>query len=188
MYEEYIELIKNTLSDYRFNHSMCVANRAKELAIKHGADENKAYLAGILHDVTKEMPNEEQIALIEKYDRKLTYVEKGNHRVFHQMSGAVYVKYVLGIDDEEIVNGIRYHTTGRENMTLFEMLIYLADFTSEDRNYPDVDIMRKKTDENLYSAMLYSLTYTIKSVVSENRFLHPDTLNCYDYILEKMKG
>ena len=134
------------------------------------------------------MPDTEQIKLIEKYDRPLTYIEKGNHRVLHQMSGAVYVKHILGIDDEEIVSGIRYHTTGRENMTLFEMLIYLADFTSEDRHYPDVDIMRKKTDENLYSAMLYSLTYIIKSVVEENRFLHPDTLSCYNCILEKMEG
>ena len=188
MYEKYVELIKNTLSEYRFNHSMCVAKRAKELALKYGADGDKAYLAGILHDVTKEMLYEEQRALIEKYEHKLTYVEKGNHRVLHQMSGAVYVKHILGIDDEEIISGIRYHTTGRENMTLFEMLIYLADFTSEDRNYPDVDIMRKKTDENLYSAMLYSLTYTIRSVAEENRFLHPDTLGCYNYILEKMKG
>lgn len=188
MYENYVELIKSTLSDYRFHHSMCVAERARELAKKHGVDENKAYLAGILHDITKEMDNAEQIALIEKYDHALTNTEKGNHRVFHQMSGAVYVKNVLGIDDEEIIGGIRYHTTGRENMTLFEMIIYLADFTSEDRNYPDVDIMRKKTDENLYSAMLYSLKYTIKSVTQEERFLHPDTLNCYNYILNKLKG
>ncbi len=188
MYENYVELIKNTLSDYRFNHSMCVAKRAKELAKKHGADENKAYLAGILHDITKEMSVEKQSELIEKYDRQLTYVEKGNPRVLHQMSGAVYAEHILGITDKEIINGIRYHTTGRENMTLFEMLIYLADFTSEDRSYPDVDIMREKTEENLYSAMLYSLSYTIKSVAEENRFLHPDTLNCYNYILEKMKG
>ena len=187
MYENYIELIKNTLSEYRFHHSMCVAERARELAKKHGVDENKAYLAGILHDVTKEMPNDEQIALIEKYDRKLTYVEKGNHRVFHQISGAVYVKHILEIDDVEVINSIRYHTTGREGMTLFEMIIYLADFTSEDRSYPDVDVMRRKTDEDLYSAMMYSLKYTIKSVVEDNRFLHPDTLSCYNYILNKRK-
>lgn len=188
MYEKYVKLIEGSLSPYRFNHSMCVAKRAKELAKKHGLDENKAYLAGILHDVTKEMQNEEQIALIEKYDRPLTYVEKGNHRVFHQMSGAVYVKEILKIDDEEIINGIRYHTTGRENMSLFEIIIYLADFTSDDRNYPDVDIMRKKTDENLYSAMLYSLKYTIKSVVGENRLLHPDTLSCYNSIVNKLQN
>ncbi len=78
MYENYVELIKNTLSEYRYNHSICVADRARELAKKHGADENKAYLAGILHDITKEMPDTEQIKLIEKYDRPLTYIEKGN--------------------------------------------------------------------------------------------------------------
>ena len=187
-FEKYEALIKERLSEYRFNHSMCVAKRARELAEKCGENPDKAYLAGVLHDITKELPPNEQISLIEEYDRKLTYVEKGNTRVLHQMSGAVYVKNILGIDDEDIVNGIRFHTTGRENMSRFEMLIYLADFTSEDRDYPDVDIMRKKTDEDFYSAMLYSLSYTIISVTKENRFLHPDTLNCYNYILEKMKG
>ena len=186
MYENYIELIKNNLSEYRFHHSMCVAEKAKELAKKYGVDENKAYLAGILHDITKELPNEEQIRLIEDNGHKLTYVERGNHRVFHQMSGAAYVKNVLGIDDEEIINGIRYHTTGHEGMTVFEMVIYLADFTSEDRHYPDVDIMREKTEKSLYEGMLYSLKYTIKSVVSEERLLHPDTLSCYNYIVSKL--
>ena len=188
MYEKYVDIIKNRLSEYRFHHSMCVAKRAKNLAKKYGADENKAYLAGILHDITKEMPNDEQIKLIEDSGHKLTYVELGNPHVFHQISGAAYVKNVLKIDAEDIISGIRYHTTGHENMTLFEMIIYLADFTSEDRNYPDVDIMRKKTDENLYSAMIYSLKYTIKSVVEDDKLLHPDTLACYNYIINKMKG
>lgn len=186
MYEKYVTLIQERLSDYRFHHSMCVADKARELALQHGLDGDKAYLAGILHDITKEMPNEEQIALIEQYDHPLSYVECGNHRVLHQMSGAAYVKHVLGIKDTDIVGGIRYHTTGRENMTLFEMIIYLADFTSEDRNYPDVEIMRDKTEKNVYEAMRYSLAYTIRSVVSENRFLHPDTLSCYNWILQQL--
>ena len=186
-FEKYEALIKKTLSPYRCHHSMCVAKRARELALKNGLDENKAYLAGILHDITKEMPNEEQIALIEKYDRKLSYVELGNHRVFHQMSGALYVRHILRIEDEEIIGGIRYHTTGRENMSDFEMLIYLADFTSEDRDYPDVEIMREKTDRDFLEGMLYSLKYTIKTVVKQERLLHPDTLNCYNWIVNKMK-
>ena len=73
-------------------------------------------------------------------------------------------------------------------MTLFEMIIYLADFTSEDRNYPDVDIMRRKTENNVWDGMLYSLKHTITSVVAEDRLLHPDTLACYNDILCKMKG
>ena len=187
MFEEYTSLIKEKLSEYRFHHSMCVAEKARELALQHGLDGDKAYLAGILHDITKEMPNEEQVALIEQYDRPLTYAERGNHRVFHQMSGAVYVRNILGIDDEEIIGGIRWHTTGHENMTLFEIIIYLADFTSADRQYPDVEVMRAKTEENVYEAMLYSLSYTIRSVVSENRFLHPDTLSCYNWVLNRLK-
>ncbi len=186
MYEKYVTLIQERLSDYRFHHSMCVADKARELALHHGLDGDKAYLAGILHDITKEMPNEEQIALIERYDHPLSYVERGNHRVFHQMSGAVYVRHILGIEDEEIIGGIRYHTTGRENMTLFEIIIYLADFTSADRNYPDVEIMRAKTAEDLYEAMRYSLSYTIRSVVGDNRFLHPDTLSCYNWVLDQI--
>ncbi|MBQ7739709.1 MAG: bis(5'-nucleosyl)-tetraphosphatase (symmetrical) YqeK [Eubacterium sp.] len=183
MYEEYIKLIKENLSEYRFHHSMCVAERARELAKKHGADENKAYLAGILHDITKEMPIDEQAKLIEENGHTLTETEKSNTRVYHQMSGAAYIKNVLGITDEEIIGSVRYHSTGHENMTLFELIIYLADFTSEDRSYPDVDIMRKKTDENLYDAMLYSLSYTIQSVAKEYRTLHPDTVLCYNWVL-----
>ncbi len=186
--EEYIKLIKETLSPYRFNHSICVAKRAKELAEKHGIDEEKAYVAGILHDITKEMPNDEQIKLIEENGHKLAYYEAGNHRIFHQMSGEAYVKNVLKIADKDILSGIRYHTTGRENMTLFEMIIYLADFTSADRNYPDVDIMREKTDKNLLDGMLYSLQYTIKDVVSKGRILHPDTLSCYNWTIKELSG
>ncbi|MBR2099793.1 MAG: bis(5'-nucleosyl)-tetraphosphatase (symmetrical) YqeK [Eubacterium sp.] len=184
--EEYIKLIKKTLSAYRFHHSMCVAEKARELARKYGIDEEKAYVAGILHDITKEMPNDEQIRLIEENGYKLSDFEKSNHRVFHQMSGAAYVKNVLGIEDEDIISGIRYHTTGRADMTLFEMLIYLADFTSADRSYPDVDIMRRKTDENLLEGMLYSLKYTICDVVSHERTLHPDTIKCYNFVVSKL--
>lgn len=183
--EKYESLVKNTLSEYRYYHSMCVAKKAKELALKHGLDEEKAYLAGILHDITKEMPKKEQISLIEKYDRPLTCVERGNHRVLHQLSGAVYIEHILKINDKDIISGVRRHTTGGENMSKFELIIYLADFTSADRDYPDVEIMRKKTDENLLDAMLYSLKYTIREVVKNERMLHPDTLSCYNWVLSQ---
>lgn len=184
--EEYIKLIKETLSPYRFHHSMCVAEKARELAEKYGIDGEKAYLTGILHDITKEMPNDEQIRLIEENGHILTEYEKGNHRIFHQMSGAAYVESVLKITDNDILSGIRYHTTGRDNMSVFEMIIYLADFTSADRSYPDVDIMREKTDKSLLEGMLYSLKYTICDVVSHERILHPDTLSCYNWVIERI--
>ena len=73
-------------------------------------------------------------------------------------------------------------------MTQFEMMIYLADFTSADRHYPDVEVMRQKTEESFLEGMLYSLKHTITSVVAEERVLHPDTLDCYNDIVNRMKG
>ena len=181
--DEYIELIKGRLSPYRFNHSMCVADRAVELAKRNNLDSQKAYVAGILHDIMKEESFESQRKIIESTGYTMTAVELASPNVYHQMSGAVYVRGILGIDDEDIVGGIRYHTTGRADMTPFEMLIYLADFTSADRDYPDVDIMRKKTDADFFDGMLYSLTYTITKLAQQSKQIHPDTLHCYNWVL-----
>lgn len=190
--DEYIELIKGRLSPYRFNHSMCVADRAVELAKRNNLDPQKAYVAGILHDIMKEESLDSQQKIIESTGYTMTAVELASPNVYHQMSGAVYVRDILGIDDEDIVGGIRYHTTGRADMTPFEMLIYLADFTSADRDYPDVDIMRKKTDTDFFDGMLYSLTYTITKLAQQSKQIHPDTLHCYNWVLDiknmKQKG
>lgn len=190
--DEYIELIKGRLSPYRFNHSMCVADRAVELAKRNNLDSQKAYVAGILHDIMKEESLDSQQKIIESTGYTMTAVEFASPNVYHQMSGAVYVRDILSIDDEDIVGGIRYHTTGRADMTPFEMLIYLADFTSADRDYPDVDIMRKKTDADFFDGMLYSLTYTITKLAQQSKQIHPDTLHCYNWVLDiknmKQKG
>lgn len=190
--DEYIELIKGRLSPYRFNHSMCVADRAVELAKRNNLDPQKAYVAGILHDIMKEESLESQQKIIESTGYTMTAVELASPNVYHQMSGAVYVRDILSIDDEDIVGGIRYHTTGRADMTPFEMLIYLSDFTSADRDYPDVDIMRKKTDTDFFDGMLYSLTYTITKLAQQSKQIHPDTLHCYNWVLDiknmKQKG
>lgn len=180
---KFVELIRSRLSDYRFHHSMCVAKRAVELAKMHGLDENKAYVAGVLHDVMKEEPLDNQRKFIESLGHKMSEVELASPNVFHQISGALYVENTLGIDDEDIINGIRYHTTGCANMSEFEMLIYLADFTSEERSYKDVDIMRQKTNDNFLDAMLYSLRFTISKLADDNKQIHPDTLHCYNWVL-----
>lgn len=184
--DEYISLIKSRLSEYRFHHSICVAEKARELAEKYGADADKAYLAGILHDIMKEEDCDVQRAEIERDGTVMTDLEMNNKKVYHQMSGAAYVKNQLGITDSDIISGIRYHTTGRADMTLFEMIIYLADFTSADRSYPDVEKMRAETDKGLLNGMLYSLRYTIIDIASHNRQIHPDTLHCYNWVVGEL--
>ena len=110
----------------------------------------------------------------------LNSVEQNAEKLWHAISGAAYVEHLLGIDDREIIDAIRYHTTARGNMTLLDKVLYLADFTSIDRDYDDVDVMRKLVDKSMNEALLYALSYSIKDLISSGRVLHLDTINAYN--------
>lgn len=185
--EEYINIIKGHLSEYRFYHSMCVAESAKELAKRFGADEEKAYVAGILHDVMKEEGKKEQRKIIEKAGMTITEFEKDNKKFYHQISGAAFMQTDLGITDKDMLSAVRYHTTGRRGMSLLEQILYLADFISADRDYDDVDIMRKKVDEGRQAGMLYAMRYTIVYHVNKGKPLHLDTVDAYNWVIESIK-
>lgn len=185
--DEFIRIIKERLSENRFRHSINVADSAKMLAEKFNADKEKAFTAGVLHDIMKEEHIDIQLEYMKKNGEDKRELEFPNHLVYHQMSGAAYCKLVLGIDDEDILSAIRYHTTGRRNMTLLEKVVYTADFISADRCYPDVEVMREKAAESLDDAMLYSLRYTISDLSKRAKPIHPDTVECYNYILENFK-
>lgn len=183
-YEKYNAVIKSRLSEHRYIHSVNVSKAAVHLAKLNGANEEKAALAGILHDVMKEAPLDVQYEYIEKNGEKLTFSELHNPAVVHQMSGAAFCRLELGITDNDILLPIRYHTTGHANMTLAEKIIYTADFISADRDYPDVGVMRTLAEKSLDEAMIYSIKYTVNKLLLDTRLVHPDTLNCYNYLLE----
>ena len=163
---------------------MNVAEAAAMLAKKYGADAEKAYTAGILHDITKEEAYDTQRAYLTENGVALTELERLNGKVLHQISGALFCRLELGINDEEILGAVRYHTTGRRNMTLLEKIVYTADFISAERCYPDVAVMREKAQQSLEEAMLYSLRWTIRDLSSKTMHIHPDALECYNWILE----
>lgn len=163
---------------------MNVAEAAVQLAEKYGADTQKAYTAGILHDITKEDSHDVQREYITRNGIALTELEMLNGKVLHQISGALFCRLELGIDDEEILGAIRYHTTGRRDMTLLGKVVYTADFISADRCYPDVEVMREKARQSLEEAMLYSLRWTIRDLSSKTLLIHLNTLECYNQILE----
>lgn len=181
--EKFKEVIRERLSDYRYYHSLCVAKSARELAKRFGADEENAEIAGILHDVTKECSRKEHLEILEQAGVTLTDLELESKKFFHQVTGALYAEKELGITDSEILDAIRYHTTGRAQMSLMEQIVYLADFISDDRDYEDVDIMRLKVEEGRAQGMLYATRYTIVSVINKGKPLHPDTVDSYNWIL-----
>ena len=171
------------MSDYRYTHSVNVSKEAVRLAKKYGADVDKAALAGILHDITKEAPKEEQLQIMTDGGIILDNVQKNSSKLWHGISGSVYIRDVLNITDEDILNAVRYHTTGRAGMSLLEKIIFIADFTSAERDYNGVKTMRKKADKALENAMLYGLQFTLKDLSKRAMIIHPDALACYNEIV-----
>lgn len=177
--KKYRSILKELLDPVRLYHSECVCESAGNLAVRYGLSPEKARLAGLMHDVTKRLPPDEQIRLI----GEMTKVEKSNSKVWHQMSAPVYLKENGIIDDDEILDAIRWHTTGKAGMSLLAKIVYTADFISSDRVYPDVDTVRKLAYISLEHAMLYTSRYTINSLTEKDRPVHPATLDCYNDML-----
>lgn len=179
-YKEYDKLLRSKLDDYRYIHSLGVAKSAKELAALYGADEEKAYTAGLLHDVMKNASPDEQLQIMEKADIILSPCEKLNQKLWHAIAGAAFLKTELNITDEEIISAVRWHTTGKAGMTTLEKTVYLADFISEDRTYPDVDEVRRLARISLESAIVYTQKYCIQKLLSQNMIIDPSGVECYN--------
>ncbi len=181
--DEYKNLIKSKMSEHRFVHSVNVSKEARKLAKIYGADAEKAAIAGILHDITKEMPVEEQLKIITDSGIILDNVQKNAPKLWHGISGSIYIKENLNINDADILNAIRYHTTGRAGMSLLEKIIFVADFTSQERTYKGVSTMRKKSRKTLDEAMLYGFKFTFSDLSKRELAIHPDELACYNEIV-----
>lgn len=183
-YMEYKRLLREKLDDYRFLHSLNVAESAATLALMYGADEDKAYLTGLLHDIMKNAPKNEQLQIMENGGIILTQAEKNNPKLWHAMAGECYLRDELGITDPEILGSVRYHTTGKADMSLMEKIIYVADYISAERSYPDVDVMRYKAlTQTLEEAALYSLQYTLKKLSQEKGIIHTDSVDFYNELI-----
>ena len=125
-YESVKYVVSQRLSEKRYKHSLGVADTAAQLAKQYGEDEEVARIAGILHDITKELSDKEQADIIKKYKIKLDDVEKNEPKLYHAITAPFYLRSCVHVNDS-IINAIRYHTTGRANMSLLEKIIYLAD-------------------------------------------------------------
>ena len=178
--------IRSRLSDYRFVHSLNVADTAKSLAETYGGDPGKAFLTGLMHDVLKEQDREEALKFFEAHGDVLTRLEKNAPKLWHAMTGAVYLKEKYGLD-EEIVSAVRYHTTGKAGMNKLEKILFTADFISADRDYPGVEDMRKRAEISLETAMEEGLRFTINELSEKCVPIHPDTLDCYNEIILELR-
>lgn len=185
--EEALALVKPHLTDHRYTHTVGVTDTAIKLANRYGANSEQAELAGIFHDYAKFRNKEEMRTLVkEKLTNDINILEYGSE-LLHAPCGAYYVKHEIGIKDEEILNAIRYHTTGREGMTLLEKVIFLADYIEPGRDFKGVDEVRELADIDLDKAIIQMLVNTISFLMKRQQRVFPTTIETYNDFVKKQK-
>jgi len=178
--------LKQTLKENRYNHTIGVMETAVKLARVYGEDENKAEIAGLLHDCAREIRGEELFELCGKYHIPVDDVSRAQPELLHGPVGAKLAEEVFGIKDADILNAICYHTTGRMNMSMLEKIIYIADIIEPLRSFEGVEELRKEAVVDINRAVLLALDGSIRYVLSKGAMLHVDTVNSRNYLLNEI--
>lgn len=197
-FEKISKIVNGYVDGKRYSHTLYVTKEAYRLGTIFMPDKaEKLALAGLLHDITKQFSLEKQLELCEKYDIIVNH-NKVVPKLLHAKTGAFFARELLGDElvDDEIFNGIYYHTTGQENMSLFQSIIYLADYIEESRSFVDCVVLRKyfydrlkvakSTNEKLKAladTMIESFNLTIQNLIDERKNIDFDTIKARNYFL-----
>ncbi|MFX0549246.1 bis(5'-nucleosyl)-tetraphosphatase (symmetrical) YqeK [Hathewaya histolytica] len=180
------QYLKNVLKKERYEHTLGVTKSAEDLARRYGANIKKARLASLIHDVAKYKGNEEILSILKEENIHIDYVIEKNPQIMHGTCSAYIAKHQMGIEDEEVLNAITYHTTGRENMSLLEKIVYLADLIECGRDYPGVESLRKESIKDLDRALILSFDNTINFVIKRKGLVHLNTIKARNYLLSNI--
>ena len=169
------------LKHTRIPHVLGTEQEAVRLALRYGADVDRARTAALLHDCTKRLEMDEQLALCAKYGIELDELEQRALKLLHAKTGAAVARDRFGVDDE-IYSAIFWHTTGHADMTLLEKVIYLADYIEPTRSFPGVDTLRAACYEDLDKGLLMGLEMTVEEMKERGNPVHSATLAAIEYL------
>ncbi len=172
------------LKPKRMPHVLGTEQVAAELARRYGADETRARIAALLHDCTKKLDMDQQLSLCAEYGLALDDLEQKALKLLHSRTGAEIARRVFGVTDD-VYSAIRWHTTGREDMTTLEKILYLADYIEPTRDFDGVEPLRKLVYEDLDKGMLLGLQMTIEEMTEMGNPVHHHTLDARNYLIEK---
>ena len=178
------EKLQSALSIDRYIHTLGVAEEAQKLAAVYGDAElvKKAEYAGLLHDCAKDYPDDIKKRFCKKYHVTVDDVMKKQLGLIHPFLGAEVAKREYGVEDEDIIGAIRWHTTGKPEMTVLEKIVFIADYIEPNRKpFDGLEKARKLAYEDLDKAMAYILESTIEYVKERNRALHPYSVEALEY-------
>ncbi|NFG24435.1 HD domain-containing protein [Clostridium botulinum] len=177
--------LKENLNSNRYNHTLGVVETAKKLAEVNKISIEKAEIAALAHDVAKNLSLQKMQSIIEKNNIELTNTEKENSNLWHSIIAPIEARNKLKIDDEDILDAVRWHTTGKENMSILTKIIYIADMIEPGRDFPGVEKIRQTTFENLDEGVLLGLTESMKDLLNRNLIIDLNTIKARNYFLLK---
>ena len=164
--------LKKNLSPKRYHHSEGVAHTARDLARRYGADPEKAFLAGWLHDCAKEMKLPEMQYWVNQKGMHLDAYMMGSRALLHGPAGSACAELHFHISDPEILDAIVYHTTGKVHMTLMEKILFLADYIEPSRDFPGVGELRRLAEKDLDAALLLAYDSTIRHLLDQGAYIY----------------
>ena len=169
----------------RVPHVLGVEEEAVRLAERYGADVHKARFAALLHDCTKKLDLDEQLALCEQYGVELDDLERVALKLLHAKTGAAIAREVFGAP-RDVCDAILWHTTGRADMTLLEKVIYLADYIEPNRDFDGVDALRSAVYEDIDRGLELGLRMSIEEIEERGSPVHRNTREAYEYIKRQL--
>lgn len=197
------EAVKPYYTEKRLSHTLGVEREAESLGrIFLPEDVTRLRAAALLHDITKNLPTEKQLKICEEFGIITEDADIAAPKLFHAKTGSLLAERDFsGYTDGEIISAVRWHTTGRADMSLFDMLIYLADYIEDTRTFPDCIALRKmfyegiegaKTEkerfEVLRKTMIRSFDMTIRCLIEEGGLVDRDTVEARNrFILKEIK-
>ena len=180
------EYLKKELSPKRYAHTLGVREAAERLAERYGEDRGRARLAAALHDCAKDFSDETTLCYLSRYNIPLDAVTATQVNLAHPLVAAEIAREKFGINDIGVLEAIRSHTTGRENMSRLEKIIYVADCIDESRDYYEgLELIREVAYEDLDGATAAGLKAAINYTLNKKRPVHPLSYKALDFIMNK---
>lgn len=175
--------MEKELSPKRYEHTLSVAYTAASLAMVHGENTDSAILAGMLHDCAKCLSENKLISICEKNNLHISEVERENPiALLHAGVGSFLAHEKYGINDKDILNAIKYHTTGRPKMSRLEKILYIADYIEPGRKHAaNLEQIRRMAFQNLDSTLIKILDDTLAYLLSTDGKIDPMTKESYNY-------
>ncbi len=186
--ERYKKFLQRFLKPSRYEHSLGVMQTAVDLARINGADVEKARVAGLLHDVTKNIDEDGQWEIVRRYNIPNKGRENTPAPFLHAMTAPYVLRDEFGITDEEILRAVAKHTVGGKGMTLLDKIVYVADFVEPTRDYENVAYYRELAYKDLDRALFECMEWTIIDKIKNGKYLNTDTVDMYNEYIAEKKG